>query len=266
MNPDPFLDALLEAAVAAARAGGSHARANFTRRSEAVARFAHDVKLKLDEESQQIVQDEITGRFPSHSILGEEDATVGGRAGAGIEWVVDPIDGTVNFSHGLPFWCCSVAALQDGDTVAGAVYAPALDVLYTARRGGGSFCNGEPIGVSGVATLDQAMVLTGLDKSPDGDLPPFALFEATSRAVQKARILGSAALDICRVAHGQADAYFETGIYIWDIAAARLIVTEAGGRAETLDVLERDRLRFIATNGRVHDAYRGLLKKTLNPR
>jgi myo-inositol-1(or 4)-monophosphatase len=266
MKADPFLDTLLEGAVAAARAAGTHARTNFARRGEAVARFAHDVKLKLDEECQQICQAEITGRFPSHSILGEEDATVGGRTGSGVEWVVDPIDGTVNFSHGLPFWCCSVAALQDGDSVAGAVYAPALDLLYTARRGGGAFCNGEPIGVSPVATLDQAMVLTGLDKNPDGKLPPLALFEATSRAVQKARILGSAALDICRVAHGQADAYFETGIYIWDIAAARLILAEAGGQAETMEFLEHDRLRFIASNGLVHEAYRTLMQKTLNQR
>jgi myo-inositol-1(or 4)-monophosphatase len=263
--PDRALDALLDGAVAAARAAGSHALANGARRREAVAQFAHDVKLKLDEECQQIVQREITARFPGHAIVGEEDATVGGRAGAEVEWVVDPIDGTVNFSHGLPFWCCSVAAMKNGETVAGAVYAPALGVCYTARLGGGAFCNGEPIRVSAVSDLAGAMILTGLDKSPDGDLPPFALFEATSNSVQKARILGSAALDICRVAHGQADGYFETGIYIWDIAAARLIATEAGGKAEILQRLERGRLRFLATNGGIHRAYRTVLTDLIGP-
>jgi myo-inositol-1(or 4)-monophosphatase len=147
--------------------------------------------------------------------------------------------------------------------VAGAVFAPALDVCYTARKGGGAACNGQPIRVSAVAALSDSMILTGLDKSPDCDLPPFALFEATSNHVQKARIMGAAALDICRVAHGQADGYFETGIYIWDIAAARLIVAEAGGMAEILDRLDRGRLRFMATNGRIHAAYRTLLTDTL---
>jgi myo-inositol-1(or 4)-monophosphatase len=263
MSASPSPDILLEGAVAAARAAGQHALSNFSRRQEAVARFAHDVKLKLDEECQQIVQAELTARFPGHAIMGEEDATVGGRAGSGVEWVVDPIDGTVNFSHGLPFWCCSVAALQDGKTLAGAVYAPALEVCYTARLGGGAACNGEPIRVSPVAEMVQAMVLTGLDKNPGRDLPPLALFQATSQHVQKARILGSAALDLCRVAQGQADAYFETGIYIWDIAAARLVVTEAGGREEILERLDHGRLRFLASNGRIHDAYKSLLLQTL---
>jgi myo-inositol-1(or 4)-monophosphatase len=266
MSGESFLDDLLEGAVAAAQIGGRHALANFARRQEAVARFAHDIKLKLDEECQQIIQTELAVRFPTHSIVGEEDATVGGRSGAGVEWVVDPIDGTVNFSHGLPFWCCSVAALQAGKTLAGAVYAPALGVCYTARLGGGAACNGEPIRVSSVSTLAQAMVLTGLDKTPGMDLPPFALFQATSLHVQKTRILGSAALDLCRVAHGQADAYFETGIYIWDIAAARLIISEAGGREEILERLDHGRLRFMASNGLLHDAYRALLLKTLSTR
>jgi myo-inositol-1(or 4)-monophosphatase len=263
MRTEPSLDALLECAVAAAKAAGGHALANLARRQEAVSRYAHDVKLKLDEECQQIVQREITARFPDHAIVGEEDATVGGRAGAEVEWVVDPIDGTVNFSHGMPFWCCSVAALKKGETVAGAVYAPALGACYTARAGGGAFFNGSPIRVSGVSDLKDAMVLTGLDKSPDRDLPPFALFEATSNHVQKARIMGAAALDICRVAHGQADAYFETGIYIWDIAAARLIAAEAGGKAEIMETLDRGRLRFMASNGRIHQAYRTVLMETL---
>lgn len=263
MTQNVFLDSLLEGAVAAARTAGQHALINSARRQEAVARFAHDVKLKLDEECQQIVQREITSRFPNHAIVGEEDATVGGRTGAEIEWVVDPIDGTVNFSHGMPFWCCSVAALKNGETVAGAVFAPALDVCYTARLGGGAACNGKPIAVSSVSTLAEAMILTGLDKSPDRDLAPFALFEATSNHVQKARIMGAAALDICRVAHGQAEGYFETGIYLWDIAAARLILAEAGGQAETLERLDHGRLRFMASNGRIHQTYRTLLLDTL---
>jgi myo-inositol-1(or 4)-monophosphatase len=266
MSRESFLNDLLDGALAAVTAAGHHALANLNRRQEAVARFAHDIKLKLDEECQQIVQTELASRFPDHAIVGEEDATVGGRAGSGVEWVVDPIDGTVNFSHGLPFWCCSVAALQDGKTLAGAVFAPALDVCYTARLGGGSACNGKPLQVSRVPDLNQALVLTGLDKNPGPDLPPFALFQATTQHVQKTRILGSAALDLCRVAHGQADAYFETGIFIWDIAAARLVITEAGGREEILERLDHGRIRYLASNGLIHDAYRTLLLNTLHGR
>ncbi len=266
MKDDPFLNTLLEGAIAAARLAGHHALANFARRQEAVSRYAHDVKLKLDEECQQIIQAELATRFPDHAIVGEEDATIGGRLGTGIEWVVDPIDGTVNFSHGLPFWCCSIAALQKGKTLVGVVYAPALDVCYTARLGGGATCNGETLHVSPIAELSQSMVLTGLDKNPGKDLPPLALFQATSQHVQKARILGSAALDLCRVAHGQADAYFETGIYIWDIAAARLIITEAGGQEEILERLDQGRLRFMASNGLIHAAYKTLLLDTLQKR
>lgn len=254
---------LLEAAEAAARAAGGHALANRARRRETIARFAHDVKLKLDEECQRIAQTELAGRFPDHAIVGEEDATVGGRAGRGVEWIVDPIDGTVNFSHGLPFWCCSIAALRDGQTQAAAVFAPALDCCFTAIRGAGAFCNGARITVSAVAALDQAMILTGLDKNPEPNLPPLALFQATTRHVQKARILGSAALDICRVAQGEADGYFESGIYLWDVAAARLIVEEAGGREEILGHQERGRLRFLATNGHIHEAYRTILRDAL---
>lgn len=263
MTDPRFLNQLLEGAVAAVRSAGGHALAHFARRREVVARFAHDIKLKLDEECQQIAQTELAARFPNHAIIGEEDATVGTRAGAEVEWVVDPIDGTVNYSHGLPFWCCSVAAVREGRTVAGAVYAPCLDACYTARLGGGAFCNGSPIRVSDVAALQEAMVLTGLDKTPDRGFPPFSLFQATSRHVQKARIMGSAALDICRVAHGQADGYFESGIYIWDIAAARLVVAEAGGREEILQRKDHGRLSFVATNGLIHEAYKAILLDAL---
>ncbi len=263
MNRSDSPQRLLEGAVAAARAAGAHARANRARRGEEIARFAHDVKLKLDEECQQIVQAELAARFPGHAIVGEEDATVGGRAGSGVQWVVDPIDGTVNFSHGLPFWCCSVAALREGQTLAGVVYAPCLEACYTACLGGGAFCNNEPIRVSTVPTLDQALVLTGLDKNPESGLSPLTLFQTTSLHVQKARIMGSAALDICRVAHGQAEGYFESGIYLWDVAAARLVVAEAGGREEILGRQDRGRLRFLATNGRIHEAYKALLLNAL---
>jgi myo-inositol-1(or 4)-monophosphatase len=253
---------LLECALAAARAAGRHALDHWSRRGEVLQTFAHDVKLALDLECQQIAERTIRSRFPTHAILGEESgpaAAGAAPAAAAVEWVIDPIDGTVNFSHGLPLWCCAVAARRGAETLAGAVYAPALEECFSARQGASAECNGKPIRVSTVRRLTEAVVMTGLDKSLDPHLPPFEIFRTISAAVQKARILGTAALDMCRVAIGQADGYFETGIYTWDVTAAALIVRQAGGQAEIMEQLDGHRLRFIATNGLIHAELKALI-------
>jgi myo-inositol-1(or 4)-monophosphatase len=250
--------AFLACAVAAARAAGDHALRHARRRTETLRAFAHDVKLRLDRECQQAAERVIRTRFPGHTILGEEDAAeaAAGAASDAPVWIVDPIDGTVNFSHGLPFWCASVGVRQDGRVAAGAVYAPAMRELYTASLDTPALRNGVPIRVSRVAALRRALIMTGLDKSMDPARPPFEVFRAVSAAVQKARVVGTAALDLCRVAAGQADGYFESGIYVWDVAAAGLIVERAGGRAETLAALPGHRISYLASNGRLHAALR----------
>ena len=181
---------LLNCAVAAARAAGDHALGSPDRRGKALRCSAHDVKLELDIECQDEAVGTIRDRFPDHAVLGEEDlepaADVGGRP----LWIVDPIDGTVNFSHGLAIWCSSVC-VRRGDTVlAAAVYAPELNELYTATADGPALCNGQPIGVSATPALEQAMVLTGVNKLLLPDPRAFAMFERLSRRAQKARILG----------------------------------------------------------------------------
>lgn len=252
---------LLDVARQAARAAGQHAWRNRERRSEVVATFAHDVKLRLDQESQAVAESVLRQRFPRHRIRGEESVQpTEGPAGDTCEWIIDPIDGTVNYSHGLPLWCCSIAVYADGRPRAGVVYAPALDECYTATDDGPAECNGRRLAVSSVTTLSSALIMTGLDKGIDPRLPPFEIFRALSAAVQKARILGVAALDLCRVAAGQADGYFENGIYIWDIAAAGLIVERAGGRSETLADLGDGRLRHLASNGHIHEALRTVIQ------
>lgn len=261
--PIPPAD-LLAAATDAAGQAGRHALDNHARRGEAVASFAHDVKLRLDQECQAIAEQTLRTRFPGHAILGEEGIPAE-DAGSDFRWIIDPIDGTVNFSHGLPFWCCSIAVEFRGETVAGVVNAPALGECYTAAAGEPALCNGRALAVSEVPDLAQALVMTGLDKNVNPRLPPFELFRELSARVQKARIMGSAAIDICRVAAGQADGYFETGIYIWDVAAAAFIVRQAGGRAE---ILRREpgadgRLSFIASNGRIHAALRQIIEPRL---
>jgi myo-inositol-1(or 4)-monophosphatase len=258
---DPDERALLDCAEAAARAAGAHALAHSGRRGQVVRAFAHDVKLRLDRECQDRVEAIIRRRFPNHAILGEESETPAGPdTQSETVWVVDPIDGTVNFFHGLPWWCCSVAVQHNGRTLAGAVVAPALGECFTARAHGPACRNGRPIRVSTTARPADALVLTGVDKRRSRAGDSFRMFAALAAATQKARVLGAAALDLCRVACGEADAYYEGGIYLWDVAAGGLIVERAGGRAEILPGAPGpDRLRFLATNGRLHAAFRRLL-------
>lgn len=254
---------LLETVVLAARTAGNHANHNRHRKADSIMVAAHDVKLKLDVECQEIIWSLIRSRFPTHAILAEESADKGQPADdphqSPYTWIIDPIDGTVNFTHGLPWWCCSVAVNYQGKTVAAAVYAPATDELFTAARGGTACCNGTPITVSGVKTLKESMVLTGLDQKGTEKYKRLSRFQAISDAAQKARVIGAAALDMCRVAAGQSEGYFEAGIYTWDVAAAGLIVELAGGRAEILDEPSPHRLIYMATNGHIHDELKALI-------
>ena len=253
-------DILLECAVGAAREAGTHALRNLHRRGETLRRSDHDVKLKLDVECQEKALAAISARFPDHAILGEEDLdeTPPDASGETLQWVVDPIDGTVNFSHGYPLWCCSVAVRRGEDVLAGAVYAPALDKLFTASIEDQSRCNGEPIHVSHVGSLGSALIFTGTNRVVPAGWKSGELFQRIAATAQRPRIDGAAALDVCRVACGQADGYIESGIYLWDVAAAGLIVRRAGGRAEKLYDLQGGALIFAASNGLIHAQLKAL--------
>jgi len=259
---------LLECAIAAAQRAGEHARQNAARRTDAVQVLTHDVKLKLDSECQTMAEETVLTRFPNHCILGEEGMRQGSEPvdpADTLEWIIDPIDGTVNFSHGLPLWCCSVAVRQGARVLAGAVYIPERSELFTATADGPAMLNGDPIAVSATDSLSKSMIMTGMDKDLAPGVAPFAVFSRIALASQKARICGSAAMDICSVACGRADGYFEGGIYIWDIAAAALIVERAGGNVETFSTHdEPHRLRFLATNGRIHDELKTTIRSALS--
>jgi myo-inositol-1(or 4)-monophosphatase len=257
-SQDTTPDALLKIAIAAAKAAATHASANRRRRHEVASRSRHDVKLNLDLEAQIAALAVIRTAFPDHATLAEED-TAPRERNTEFQWIVDPIDGTVNFSHGLPQWCSSVAVRRGDRMVAGAVCAPDVDELYTASADGPALLNGKPIRVSPVSRLDEAIVFTGLDKKVDPALKPFFYFERIALNTQKARVMGAAALDICHVACGQGDGYFEAGIYIWDVAAAGLIVERAGGTVQILRHLEGERLVFLASNGILHTGLRQLV-------
>jgi myo-inositol-1(or 4)-monophosphatase len=259
--PLPSPKALLDCAILAARAGGQHAMSNLHRRQEYKETFAHDIKLALDIECQRVAEEAITTTYPDHLFLGEEDLSLGRTDGEqpapkdAVQWISDPIDGTVNFSHGLPLWCCSVAARIGEEIVAGAVFIPEMDQLYSATIDGPACCNAERIQVSQTASLDRAMVMTGMDKHMDPAIKPYELFSRIADNTQKARIVGSAAVDLCWVAAGGADGYFERGIYIWDIAAAGLIVRRAGGLTTKIESMDEPyRMAWAASTPLIHDA------------
>lgn len=264
-------EALLSVAVKAAQTGGRHAREHTARREEAVETHAHDVKLALDVECQVCIENVIRKHYPEHAILGEEDETHvnGNRLGAAktprrhsadYEWVVDPIDGTVNFSHGFSAWCSAVAVRQGDRVLAGAVYAPQLDALYAASINTPATRNGNPIQVSSRQDLADCIVMTGLDKNLVPGVAPLAFLSRIASTCRKARIMGSAALDLCLVADGTADGYFEGNLYLWDIAAAGLIVQQAGGKGEIVANLNQPhQLNYVASNGHIHDDLKHLV-------
>jgi myo-inositol-1(or 4)-monophosphatase len=221
----PTAQTLLDVCTEAARAAGLHALKNIHRREEILAAYDHDIKLVMDRECQTLAEQMIHSHFPGHAILGEE-GTIG--SGHEFEWIIDPIDGTANYTKGLPTWCCSVAVRCNGTILAGCVYVPAQDECFTATLDGPALLNGEPIRPSGVPTLGKAVFFGGLTK----DIDPRAvrLIADLSPLVSKLRIIGCAAIDTCHVACGRSDGYYEPGLYLWDVAAAALIAGRAGAR------------------------------------
>lgn len=251
------LPALLDTAIDAARAAGLHAQTQRARRHEVARHFDHDVKLVLDRESQTEAEQVIRNSFPSHRILGEEGESAGGDANAPT-WIIDPIDGTVNFFHGFPIWCSSVAVRVEGRMAAGAVFVPDLNELYFAAADTPAYCNGARIRVSPTEHLREAMIVSGITKNTVEDPATFDVLRALTARARKVRIMGAAAVDLCHVARGRAEAYLESGIHIWDIAAGALIVERAGGRWETLEQIDERRERCLCSNGLVHEAIKAV--------
>ncbi len=218
---------LMQSAEAVARAAGEHALSHYGRRKEIFKSLAFDIKLVLDRECQDVAEREVARLHPGHAILGEE-----GRidTGAEITWIIDPIDGTLNFTHGMPHWAVSVAARDAAGIVrAGCVFLPMYGECFTAAIGEPTRCNGHVVRVADPTPLRRAMLLTGVripDNPDEMDLGQAAML---LRSAQITRMLGAAAVDLCWVACGKADAYVDQALYVWDLAAGRLLVEQAGG-------------------------------------
>jgi len=242
--------------IETARMAGNHALNNLHRREEIVAQFDHDVKLVMDRECQTVAEEIIQTRFPNHAILGEEGAIEKEDA---FEWIIDPIDGTANYTRGFPYWCCSIAVKCDQEVLAGCVFIPALNECYSASIDSPALCNGEPIQISDIPTLEKSKFFTGLTKSLDPRA--IAFFNDMAPRVSKIHLLGSVAIDICNVACGRGEGSFEAEIYVWDIAAAELIARRAGAIITEWPREEKHSMRHLCTTPAIHDEVKTIVEK-----
>ncbi len=212
-----------------------------------------NIVTEADKACEETIVKTILLAFPDHGILAEEGDSR--RGNSSFSWVIDPLDGTVNYWHGYPHFCTSIALRDKSETVVGVVYSPITGELFTAEKGGGAFCNGKPISVSSTETLIESLLITGfpydVQECADTYLVHFANFLRHAQAVRRD---GTAALDLCYLAMGRFDGFWEFGLFPWDVAAGSLIVEEAGGRVTLFDdsPLDIHAGEIAASNGKIH--------------
>jgi myo-inositol-1(or 4)-monophosphatase len=225
--------------------------------------YKGDINLvtEMDMRSERAVVEILLASFPDHGIMAEEETTI--RNGSGLTWIIDPLDGTTNYAHGYPCFSVSIALEQDDEIVLGVVYDPMRGELFSAQKGHGAFLNGKPIQVSGIDMLIKSLLATGFPYDRKvSDRNNLDYFHDLLMASQEVRRDGSAALDLCYVASGRFDGFWELKLKPWDVAAGSIIVTEAGGRVSDLSgskfSIHDDEI--LASNGKVHGQMVGLLR------
>ncbi len=238
----------LDAAENAARAAGKLLRESFRQHKRVKSVTAHDIKLEIDVQAQELIGKMLLEEFPEHALYGEEGIV--GDQSSEHQWIVDPLDGTVNYFYGIPHFCISIALRLQKKIVLGVIYDPIRSELWTVQRDDVSKLNGAPIHVSDRANLAESIISIGLAKTGETINTNFPRLQQMIHRVRKCRVLGSAALDMAYVASGRFDAYIETGISLWDIAAGSLLVENAGG---TVDLRPRENMKdkysIAASNG-----------------
>jgi myo-inositol-1(or 4)-monophosphatase len=250
-------------AVETARAAGDLLRSELSgERRIAFKGSPTNLVTEMDARAESLITGELLREFPGDAILAEESGTRPGTTGR--RWIVDPLDGTTNYAHGLPLFAVSIALEVEGEIRVGVVYDPTRDELFVAERGRGAFVNDERLHVSITPTLDESLLATGFPynarETADNNLAEFAAFSLRARGVRR---LGSAVLYLAYIAAGRMDGYWELRLGAWDVAAGALLVTEAGGRVTNLagGAVDLAAPSLVATNGRIHDAMLAVLRE-----
>lgn len=239
----------LAAAVAAARAAGKLMQQNFAKAKVVNEATHHDIKLELDVRCQKLIEKMLHKAFPEIPFLGEEGIT--GDVAGEYRWVVDPIDGTVNYAFGIPHAAVSIALQYRGQSIVGVIYGPFTDELWTAIRGEQTKWNGKPVSVSNRTKIEDAIIAMGFSKSKENLEKSIPYLNRLARQAKKIRIMGSAALELAYVASGRLDIYIERRINLWDVAAGSLLVECAGGEFYTKPAPGKFRYTMCADNGKL---------------
>ena len=250
---------ILEIATQAAFRAGAILRARLGTDLQISKKGTIDLVTEADLEAERAIIDLIRSRFSDHEILAEEQGSQAGSADC--KWIIDPLDGTTNFAHGYRFFCVSIAVEIGGAVTVGVVFDPVTEELFTTIKGEGASLNGSPIRVSTQEQLIDSLLCTGFSYQSEEIQSNLELFNRVIHQVRAVRRDGSAALDLCYVACGRFDGFWELSLNPWDVAAGTLMVQEAGGQLSGFDgspctIYDRE---ILATNGRVHSALGGIL-------
>jgi myo-inositol-1(or 4)-monophosphatase len=248
-NPTSFVPAI----TAIAREAGALLMEYFNQRVKIEYKGDANLVTEADRKSETLIRERILAQWPGHDILGEEQGLR--DSGSEYRWYVDPLDGTTNFAHAYPVFCVSIGLEHKGQLVAGVVFDPTRNELFAAERGSGAFMNDQPIHVSKTARLAECLVATGFPSHKRHKNPNIFFYHQITMRSHGVRRAGSAALDLCCVACGRFDAFWEFNLNPWDTAAGVLLVEEAGGRVTNFrgGPFEMDSRQTLATNGLVHE-------------
>jgi len=242
------LRSALTVSIQAARAAGKVMRDNWYLAKKINSAEAHDIKLELDVRCQALIEKTLARAFPQIPVLGEEGNT--GDTTAEYRWVIDPIDGTVNYAYGIPHAGVSIALQHRAKSVVGVIYDPFADELWTTIQGEPTRLNGKIVRVSNRTKIEDSIIAMGFSKSQDNLQKSLPHLIRISRRAKKVRIMGSAALELSYVASGRFDAYIERTINLWDVAAGMLLVENAGGEFYSVPG-PNGKLRMCADNGKL---------------
>jgi myo-inositol-1(or 4)-monophosphatase len=250
----PQTPELLSTMQSIAREAGALLMGHFRQHVKVEYKGSADLVTIADRQSEALILGRIRSRFPHHDVMGEEGTRI--ETGSDYKWYVDPLDGTTNFAHGYPVFCVSLGVEFRGQRIAGVIYDPTRDEMFAAEKGSGARLNEQPMQVSSIASLSESLVATGFPSQKRHKNPNIHFYHQLSLRSHGVRRAGSAALDLCNVASGRFDGFWEFNLNPWDTAAGVLIAEEAGGRVTDFagGPFQIESRETLASNGLLHDA------------